>query len=100
MLSELELTRFRRAQIGFIFQFYNLIPSLTVEESIRLVADIAENPMDPADALAKVRLAGRRNHFPAQLSGEEQQRVNVIIALEGLSASQGARRRLASRCDD
>jgi putative ABC transport system ATP-binding protein len=80
-LSERQLTRFRRANIGFIFQFYNLIPSLTAEENVRLVTDIAEQPMAPADALALVGLAERRNHYPAQLSGGEQQRVAVARAI-------------------
>lgn len=80
-LSEKELTRFRRAHVGFIFQFYNLIPSLTAEENVRLVTDIAENPMPAADALALVGLADRRDHYPAQLSGGEQQRVAVARAV-------------------
>lgn len=80
-LDEEELTRFRRANIGFIFQFYNLIPSLTAEENVRLVTDIAEHPMEPAEALALVGLAERRNHYPAQLSGGEQQRVAVARAI-------------------
>lgn len=80
-LNDRELTRFRRAQIGFIFQFYNLIPSLTAEENVRLVTDIADNPMDPEEALARVGLAERRHHFPAQLSGGEQQRVAVARAI-------------------
>jgi putative ABC transport system ATP-binding protein len=80
-MSEAELTRFRRANIGFIFQFYNLIPSLTAEENVRLVTDIAENPMPAAEALELVGLAGRRDHYPAQLSGGEQQRVAVARAV-------------------
>jgi len=76
-----ELTAFRRASVGFVFQFYNLIPSLTALENVRLVTDIATNPMDPADALALVGLADRRNHFPAQLSGGEQQRVAIARAV-------------------
>ena len=80
-LSEAELTRFRRASIGFIFQFYNLIPSLTAEENVRLVIDIADDPMPAKDALELVGLADRRHHFPAQLSGGEQQRVAVARAL-------------------
>lgn len=80
-LSERELTHFRRANVGFIFQFYNLVPSLTAEENVRLVTDIAENPMDSADALALVGLAERRHHYPAQLSGGEQQRVAVARAV-------------------
>ena len=80
-LSEAALTRYRRAHIGFIFQFYNLIPSLTAEENVRLVTDIADNPMPAADALALVGLADRRDHYPAQLSGGEQQRVAVARAV-------------------
>ncbi len=80
-LNDKELTRFRRAHIGFIFQFYNLIPSLTAEENVRLVTDIAEDPMPAADALALVGLADRRDHYPAQLSGGEQQRVAVARAV-------------------
>jgi putative ABC transport system ATP-binding protein len=80
-LNDRELTRFRRAHVGFIFQFYNLIPSLTAEENVRLVADIAENPMPAAEALDLVGLADRRDHYPAQLSGGEQQRVAVARAV-------------------
>lgn len=80
-LEEAELTRFRRANIGFIFQFYNLIPSLTAEENVRLVTDIAESPMEPSAALDLVGLADRRSHYPAQLSGGEQQRVAVARAI-------------------
>ena len=80
-LDDTSLTRFRRAHVGFIFQFYNLIPSLTAEENVRLVTDIAENPMDPARALELVGLAERANHYPAQLSGGEQQRVAVARAI-------------------
>ena len=79
--DEAELTRFRRAHVGFIFQFYNLIPSLTAEENVRLVTDIAGDPMPAADALALVGLADRRAHYPAQLSGGEQQRVAVARAI-------------------
>ncbi|MDQ4419491.1 ABC transporter ATP-binding protein [Sphingobium sp. DEHP117] len=80
-LDDADLTRFRRAQVGFIFQFYNLLPSLTAEENVRLVTDIAEHPMDPAKALALVGLAERSDHYPAQLSGGEQQRVAVARAI-------------------
>ena len=80
-LDDAELTRFRRDRVGFIFQFYNLIPSLTAEENVRLVTDIAESPMDPARALDLVGLAERRDHDPAQLSGGEQQRVAVARAI-------------------
>ncbi len=80
-LDEAGLTRFRRQTIGFIFQFYNLIPSLTARENVCLVTDIAANPMDPDEALALVGLADRRDHYPAQLSGGEQQRVAVARAI-------------------
>jgi putative ABC transport system ATP-binding protein len=80
-LDDADLTRFRRAHVGFIFQFYNLIPSLTAEENVRLVTDIAEHPMAAAEALALVGLADRRDHYPAQLSGGEQQRVAVARAI-------------------
>jgi putative ABC transport system ATP-binding protein len=80
-LDDRELTRFRRANIGFIFQFYNLIPSLTAEENVCLVTDIAERPMKPTEALALVGLADRAGHYPAQLSGGEQQRVAVARAI-------------------
>jgi putative ABC transport system ATP-binding protein len=80
-LDEADLTRFRRAHIGFIFQFYNLIPSLTAEENVRLVTDIADRPMPAAQALDMVGLAERAGHYPAQLSGGEQQRVAVARAI-------------------
>jgi putative ABC transport system ATP-binding protein len=75
------LTEFRRDHVGFVFQFYNLIPSLTALENVALVTDIAKNPMNPADALALVGLENRANHFPAQLSGGEQQRVAIARAV-------------------
>lgn len=74
------LTRFRREHVGFVFQFYNLIPSLTALENVALVTEIAENPMDPGDALRLVGLGDRLNHFPSQLSGGEQQRVAIARA--------------------
>ncbi|RED17800.1 ABC transporter ATP-binding protein [Parasphingopyxis lamellibrachiae] len=80
-LNDHALTRFRRAHVGFIFQFYNLIPSLTAEENVRLVTDIATDPMPAAEALELVGLGDRRAHFPAQLSGGEQQRVAVARAI-------------------
>ena len=80
-LDDAELTRFRRDHIGFIFQFYNLIPSLTAQENVRLVTDISERPLDPLEALALVGLADRADHYPAQLSGGEQQRVAVARAI-------------------
>jgi putative ABC transport system ATP-binding protein len=75
------LTLFRREHVGFVFQFYNLIPSLTARENVQLVTDIAESPMRPEDALALVGLAERLDHFPAQLSGGEQQRVAIARAI-------------------
>ena len=80
-LNDRELTRFRRTNVGFIFQFYNLVPSLTAAENVRLVTDISENPLPPEEALEMVGLADRMNHFPAQLSGGEQQRVAVARAI-------------------
>ena len=75
------LTRFRREHVGFVFQFYNLIPSLTALENVALVTEIAERPIDPADALDLVGLSSRANHFPSQLSGGEQQRVAIARAV-------------------
>ena len=74
-------TRFRREHVGFVFQFYNLIPSLTARENVELVTEIAERPMAPADALALVGLGDRMDHFPSQLSGGEQQRVAIARAI-------------------
>ena len=79
--SEGELTRYRRDHVGFVFQFYNLIPSLTAWENVALVTDIAENPMPASQALALVGLTPREKHFPAQLSGGEQQRVAIARAI-------------------
>jgi len=79
--GEAELTAYRREHVGFVFQFYNLIPSLTVRENVALVTDIAVHPMSVDDALAWVGLAERRDHFPAQLSGGEQQRVAIARAI-------------------
>ena len=79
--DEDQLTWFRRKHVGFIFQFYNLISSLTAQENVALVADIAENPLDPAEALRLVGLYDRRNHYPSQLSGGEQQRVAIARAI-------------------
>jgi putative ABC transport system ATP-binding protein len=76
-----ELTRFRREHVGFVFQFYNLIPSLTAGENVALVTEIAEHPMDPGDALRLVGLGDRIDHFPAQMSGGEQQRVAIARAV-------------------
>jgi len=79
--DEAELTRFRREHVGFVFQFYNLIPSLTALENVALVTEIAEHPMDPAEALRLVDLGERLEHFPSQLSGGEQQRVAIARAI-------------------
>jgi putative ABC transport system ATP-binding protein len=75
------LTRYRRRHVGFVFQFYNLIPSLTARENVALITEIAENPMKPADALRLVGLGERMDHFPSQLSGGEQQRVAIARAV-------------------
>lgn len=75
------LTRFRREHVGFVFQFYNLIPSLTARENVALITDIAAAPMRPAEALGLVGLSERLDHFPAQLSGGEQQRVAIARAI-------------------
>lgn len=79
--GEAELTRYRREHVGFVFQFYNLIPSLTVRENVALVTDIATAPMKADDAIALVGLAARADHFPSQLSGGEQQRVAIARAI-------------------
>jgi putative ABC transport system ATP-binding protein len=79
--DDADLTRFRREHVGFVFQFYNLMPSLTALENVALVTEIAPHPLAPADALALVGLANRLNHFPAQLSGGEQQRVAIARAI-------------------
>lgn len=79
--SDAELTRYRREHVGFVFQFYNLIPSLTARENVALVTDMADEPMRPQDALALVGLGERLDHFVAQLSGGEQQRVAIARAI-------------------
>ncbi|MFH2011259.1 MAG: ABC transporter ATP-binding protein [Pseudomonadota bacterium] len=79
--TEKELTEYRRFHIGFVFQFYNLIPSLTATENVAVVTEISKNPMKPDDALAIVGLSERLHHFPAQLSGGEQQRVAIARAV-------------------
>ena len=79
--DERELTRFRREHVGFVFQFYNLIPSLTAEENVALVTEIAESPLEPKQALRLVGLGDRLDHFTAQLSGGEQQRVAIARAV-------------------
>ena len=79
--SDRTLTKFRRESVGFVFQFYNLIPSLTAKENVALVTEIADHPMRPREALGLVGLDHRIDHFPAQLSGGEQQRVAIARAI-------------------
>jgi len=79
--SEHELTEYRRYHVGFVFQFYNLIPSLTARENVAVVTEIARAPMSPEEALQLVGLGDRLDHFPAQLSGGEQQRVAIARAI-------------------
>lgn len=79
--NDATLTRFRRDHVGFVFQFYNLIPSLTARENVRLVTEIARDPMDADDAIEIVGLSDRADHFPSQLSGGEQQRVAIARAI-------------------
>jgi putative ABC transport system ATP-binding protein len=79
--EEADLTEYRRLHVGFVFQFYNLIPSLTARENVALVTEVADEPMDPAAALELVGLGERLDHFPTQLSGGEQQRVAIARAI-------------------
>lgn len=79
--DEHALTTYRREHVGFVFQFYNLIPSLTVRENVALVTDIVNNPMPADEAIARVGLSSRRDHYPGQLSGGEQQRVAIARAI-------------------
>ena len=79
--DEQQLTQYRRESVGFIFQFYNLIPSLTARENVALITEIARDPLSPEEALEMVNLARRLDHFPAQLSGGEQQRVAIARAI-------------------
>jgi putative ABC transport system ATP-binding protein len=81
LAGEDELTDYRRHHVGFVFQFYNLIPSLTARENVQLVTDIADDPLEPEEALELVGLGERMDHFPAQLSGGEQQRVAIARAI-------------------
>lgn len=90
--TEQQLTEYRRFQVGFVFQFYNLIPSLTSLENVSIVTEIATNPMRPEEALSLVGLGERLNHFPAQLSGGEQQRVAIARAI--------AKRPVVLLCDE
>lgn len=80
-MNDRQLTLYRRHHVGFVFQFYNLMPSLTAQENVELVTEIADDPLDPEEALALVGLDERADHFPAQLSGGEQQRVAIARAL-------------------
>lgn len=80
-MSDSEMTMYRRDHVGFVFQFYNLIPSLTARENIALVTEIARDPFSPEEALELVGLGARLDHFPAQLSGGEQQRVAIARAI-------------------
>ncbi|MGY6632703.1 MAG: ABC transporter ATP-binding protein [Alkalilacustris sp.] len=79
--SEAQLTAYRRDHVGFVFQFYNLVPSLTARENVALVTEIAHNPMTPEEALDRAGLSHRIDHFPAELSGGEQQRVAIARAI-------------------
>lgn len=90
--GDAELTRFRREHVGFVFQFYNLIPSLTARENVAIVTEIARDPMPPEEALALVGLEKRLDHFPAQMSGGEQQRVAIARAI--------AKRPVVLLCDE
>ncbi len=80
-MKQSQLTRYRRDHVGFVFQFYNLIPSLTAMENVALITEVAPSPMRPEEALAMVDLEDRMSHFPAQLSGGEQQRVAIARAI-------------------
>ena len=79
--NDSELTRFRREHVGFVFQFYNLIPSLTALENVALVTELSDHPLSAEEALRMVGLTERMNHFPAQLSGGEQQRIAIARAI-------------------
>ncbi len=80
-MSDRQLTRYRRDHVGFVFQFYNLMPSLTAHENVELVTEVAKNPMEADEALALVGLTNRSGHFPSELSGGEQQRVAIARAI-------------------
>ncbi|QGU00143.1 ABC transporter, ATP-binding protein [Candidatus Syntrophocurvum alkaliphilum] len=79
--SEASLTRFRREEVGFVFQFYNLIPDLTAKENVEIAADLVDNPLLVNECLKDVELYDRMNHFPSQMSGGEQQRISIARAL-------------------
>lgn len=80
-MSEVELTKYRREKIGFVFQFYNLVPNLTALENVQLAKEICKDPLDPNEMLERVGLGHRMNNFPSQMSGGEQQRVSIARAL-------------------
>lgn len=80
-MSERELTEYRRTEIGFVFQFYNLVPNLTALENVQLAEEICKNPLDAKEILQRVGLENRMNNFPSQMSGGEQQRVSIARAL-------------------
>ncbi|MEJ2022935.1 MAG: ABC transporter ATP-binding protein [Maritimibacter sp.] len=80
-MRDRDLTRYRRDHVGFVFQFYNLVPSLTAKENVALVTEVAKDPMSPEEALARVGLDHRMDHFPAEMSGGEQQRVAIARAI-------------------
>ncbi|NNU17553.1 ABC transporter ATP-binding protein [Parvularcula sp. ZS-1/3] len=80
-MTDRQLTNYRRHHVGFIFQFYNLMPSLTAEENVSLVAEVADDPLEPREALSMVGLGERAGHFPSELSGGEQQRVAIARAI-------------------
>jgi len=80
-MDDRELTLYRRERVGFIFQFYNLVPTLTAYENVQVATELVDDPLDPAEALALVDLSDRTEHFPAQMSGGEQQRVAIARAL-------------------
>ena len=80
-MDDRELTLYRRERVGFIFQFYNLVPTLTAYENVQVATELVDDPLDPAEALALVELSDRAEHFPAQMSGGEQQRVAIARAL-------------------
>ncbi|WP_424943941.1 ABC transporter ATP-binding protein [Aliiroseovarius crassostreae] len=80
-MSDRALTRYRRDHVGFVFQFYNIVPSLTARENVALVTEIADDPMSPEEALDRAGLSHRMDHFPAEMSGGEQQRVAIARAI-------------------
>lgn len=81
--SDAQLTQYRRDEVGFVFQFYNLVPTLTALENVQVAVELASDPMEPVEALDKVGMGDRADHFPSQLSGGQQQRVSIARALAG-----------------